>query len=870
MSLDQQSTHRQRRRTTRWTVRFADRIARVVITVGGIGTIAAVFLVFIFLLREAAPLFQSPVATPLGDAATSWVGPDPIHVGVDEHRLLGWAVFADGRLRIFRVDDGQTLSETPLFPGAAPTAWAFPPQGEQIAAGFADGSVVMGSIRPTTTFLRENKVTPELQKLQPDERTVHSGGIVLRTSQGQLRRHEIEVRIAPPIKTRRTVAVKLLDFVPTGNSMRVCLLDAAGKLAQFRLEATKNPVTEEIRYRLAGKVVELPYTASHHANAPSHLLLASGGSATYLAWPTGLLAHYNTNDFSKPYLVEEKKLFDNVNTHLRELRFILGRGTFVVGDSSGNLTAWFTVRDKNHGDEARLVAAHHFLPAPSAVTRVANSARNRIIAVGYEDGATRVYNVTTEALLVEAKEFSSPVRQLVLAPRDDGVLALGAGGWRHWYLDLKYPEAGARALFLPLWYENAAGPEHVWQSTGTDVSEPKMGLIPLIFGTLKATFYAMLLGAPLALLGAVYTSEFLHPNLKTRVKPLIELMASLPSVVLGFLGGLVLAPFVADHLSRVLATFLTIPWFVILASYLWQMLPAHWVIVLDRHRLWLLFFLVVPLGAATAIPLGPCLETWFFSGNLRQWLTGSMGSATGGWMMLCLPLTVAIVFGIIETFVNPWMRHSTYQWSRESFASLELGKFLVFSLVSLGVAWFISFLLTQLALDPRLPPESWWFGSYIGPYDTRNSLIVGFVMGFAVIPIIYTIAEDALSAVPEHLRSASLGAGATPWQTALRIVIPTAMSGLFSALMVGLGRAVGETMIVLMATGGTPIMDMSIFNGFRTLSANIATEMPEAAKGSGHYRTLFFTALVLFFMTFILNTIAELVRLRFRKRTYQL
>ncbi|MEO1087643.1 MAG: ABC transporter permease subunit, partial [Acidobacteriota bacterium] len=152
----------------------------------------------------------------------------------------------------------------------------------------------------------------------------------------------------------------------------------------------------------------------------------------------------------------------------------------------------------------------------------------------------------------------------------------------------------------------------------------------------------------------------------------------------------------------------------------------------------------------------------------------------------------------------------------------------------------------------------------------RNAMIVGFVMGFAIIPIIYTISEDALSTVPEHLRSASLGAGATPWQTATRIIIPTAMSGLFSAMMVGLGRAVGETMIVLMAAGNTPVMEWNIFEGFRTLSANIAVELPEAVRGDTHYRTLFLAALVLFMMTFVVNTIAESIRQRFRKRAYQL
>jgi phosphate transport system permease protein len=197
---------------------------------------------------------------------------------------------------------------------------------------------------------------------------------------------------------------------------------------------------------------------------------------------------------------------------------------------------------------------------------------------------------------------------------------------------------------------------------------------------------------------------------------------------------------------------------------------------------------------------------------------------------------------------------------------VDLLKFLGGGLLTVLGAWLAGLALNSVGFDPR----TWMVGMADPKYDSKNSLIVGFVMGFAIIPIIYTIAEDALSAVPEHLRSASLGCGATRWQTATHIIIPTAMSGLFSAVMVGLGRAVGETMIVLMATGNTAIIDWNIFNGFRTLSANIAVEMPEAVRDSTHYRALYLTGLVLFAMTFILNTVAEMVRLRFRKRAYQL
>ena len=171
--------------------------------------------------------------------------------------------------------------------------------------------------------------------------------------------------------------------------------------------------------------------------------------------------------------------------------------------------------------------------------------------------------------------------------------------------------------------------------------------------------------------------------------------------------------------------------------------------------------------------------------------------------------------------------------------------------------------------------ENWFFGGDMRlwisndlgiTFDQRNALVVGLAMGFAVIPNIYSIAEDAVFSVPKSLTFGSLALGATPWQTLTRVVILTASPGIFSALMIGLGRAVGETMIVLMATGNTPIMDMNIFQGLRTLAANVAVEMPESEVGSTHYRVLFLSALVLLSFTFVMNTLAELIRTRLRKK----
>lgn len=184
-----------------------------------------------------------------------------------------------------------------------------------------------------------------------------------------------------------------------------------------------------------------------------------------------------------------------------------------------------------------------------------------------------------------------------------------------------------------------------------------------------------------------------------------------------------------------------------------------------------------------------------------------------------------------------------------------------------GVVW--------LCFIVALPLEAWmftgtlqqWLDQHFGiGYDQRNALVVGIAMGVAVIPTIYSITEDAVFSVPRQLTLGSLALGATPWQTLVGVVLPTASPGIFSAVMIGVGRAVGETMIVLMATGNTAVMDFSMFEGLRTMSANIAVELPESEVGGTHYRLLFLAGLVLFLFTFFFNTLAEVVRQRLRQK----
>jgi phosphate transport system permease protein len=162
--------------------------------------------------------------------------------------------------------------------------------------------------------------------------------------------------------------------------------------------------------------------------------------------------------------------------------------------------------------------------------------------------------------------------------------------------------------------------------------------------------------------------------------------------------------------------------------------------------------------------------------------------------------------------------------------------------------------------------RQWLFDQHGITYDQRNCIVVGIALGFAIIPVIFTISEDAMSAVPRSLTSAALALGASRWQSALHVVLPAASPGIFAAIMLGLGRAIGETMIVLMATGNTPILDFSPFNGMRTMSASIAVEIPEAPHAGTLYRVLFLTGLILFAFTFLLNSAADLVSRRLRKR----
>lgn len=933
-------TGRQRRRSTHWSVKFKDRLSHVIITVGGLGTIVAVTTVFLFLISVMIPLFKAPerdlssvTELPSPESSQSSV---PVHVAVDEYNLMAWAVFPDGLIRKFRLDNGEVLDEISLVgDGPKLTAWSFPQRDSLAVFGYEDGSVRFADISFTLDFMEREEAPDHLKSLSEGEIATWNDKLVQMTPQRQLRIMGLSVELQDPLGTGAVDAIVRLDHTRSQNDIDFVAMTDSGRVFLQRARGRMNMMTRSITYRT--KTVDVEVQA--RANLPWQVKLTGLGDNLYVIWEDGILHRFDTRNYDENSHVETVDLSPDADTRITSIGYMIGKTTLLVGDSKGNVAGWFRVRPDNvelnpnltvNMREIELNAAGNnqgeavdrrvadiltpdnqaLVPAmklegpqeSSPVVSLSPSERKRMFVAGHANGAIRVHNATVQATQFEVNLDNGQAAEFVLLnPRDTGLIGISDNRVSLWNVTAPHSEATMRGYFAPIWYEGYDEPRHVWQSTGgTDDFESKFGIMPLVFGTIKATLYSMIFAVPLALLAAIYTSEFLHPKAKSKIKPAVEMMASLPSVVLGFLAGLVLAQFIETRVPATLLSFITVPFTLIFAASCWQLLSRTVQMRLKAVR-FLLMIVAVPLGILIAGQLGPVVEGSLFkveildetvaaelvaelseteftrtaSGavvvtDIRTWLSAHRqdpanpkfrSSPMGGWMILFLPLSCFITIFSTVKYFNPYLLQKAAGATRVQFALLDLAKFVVAAVVALVIAWLLSSLFSAF-WDPR--------GSYIDQYGQRNALVVGFMMGFAVIPIIYTIADDAMSAVPEHLRSASLGAGATRWQTAVRIIVPTSMSGLFSAVMIGFGRAVGETMIVLMAAGNTPIMEWNIFSGFRTLSANIAVEMMEAVEGSTNYRTLFLTAVILFTMTFAINTVAEKIRQSYRKKAYQL
>jgi len=464
-------------------------------------------------------------------------------------------------------------------------------------------------------------------------------------------------------------------------------------------------------------------------------------------------------------------------TNITSMALLSGSSSVLIGDDKGNISQWFEVAGDSGRDFQKIRSFNN--ASGEAVAKIYTEQFRKSFYTVSSSGAADIFYTTSEAQLWNGKIADTAPQAFAISPRADAIVTVSNNELKIFTVHNEHPEVTWSALWNEVWYEGYAEPDYIWQSTsGTDDFEAKFSLVPISFGTLKAAFYAMLFAVPIALTAAIYTAYFMTPGLRKKVKPTIELMEALPTVILGFLAGLWLAPIIEIYLPAIFLMVIFLPLSTLIAAFAWYKLPKDIKLKIPETLAPVILIPVILISVYCAFALSPILETHMFGGDVRQYITNELG-------------------------IN---------------------------------------------------------------FDQRNALVVGIAMGFAVIPTIFTMAEDAIFSVPRHLTSGSLALGATQWQTLIKVVLLTASPGIFSALMMGLGRAVGETMIVLMATGNTPILDWSIFQGMRTLAANIAVEMPESEVGSSHYRILFLAAFVLFIFTFVVNTLAEFVRQRLRDK----
>jgi len=451
-----------------------------------------------------------------------------------------------------------------------------------------------------------------------------------------------------------------------------------------------------------------------------------------------------------------------------------GRTFFLMNRKSETLTRW--VFSKSENGLTFEQTYHISLPGESVID-VAEHASINLVAVLTNKQRLLLINRVSGDVLSEQKLDNSAADIIWYGNKLYGFSDNTVSVWEGKNLSGITTWA---SLFEPQHYEGYESEGTVWQTTSaSDYQEAKFSLTPLLIGSIKASLLALIIAIPVAIGAAIYTAFFAKSRLRNLLKPAIELLEAIPSVLIGFIAAIWLSP-KAEQFLFSFAFFLIVIPFVLIAVALVQRQVANYLPKRLRHGAELVF-------------------------------------ALGG----------VFVLGVI---------------------SVEFAPSIVFSLI--GVEGF-----SVLAAESDSP---------IG----KTTIVVALALGVAISPSIYSLAEDAINGVPMDLKHASFALGATRLQTLLHVVLHVALPGIVAAIMLGFGRAFGETMIVLMVTGNTPISSWGLIEGLRALTANLAIELPEAEVTSAHYQILFFTACILFLFTFMVNTIAELLRQRLRSRQH--
>ena len=746
----EQELNSPRMRTRRKFRALKDTAARRAIAVGGWSVIVAITLIFFYLLYEVMPLFKSATikhdsSFELHEAARS---SNILTMFTEEQNEIAALLTDSGQLLFVDAQNGESLSEQQLPLGDAQIS-SFKvktPGNDTLLLGLSNGTAIAAS----TTFKVKFDEKGQRLGVEPSVTQLFSGKAIQLDPQQRALNYITE------------------QESPDGKLLAALVDD--GQVAMTLLRKKTNFITGEVQESL--EPISFPSNTLYE-----RLLIAPDHHYTFALRASGRLDVYDTRSLSNIQLMHTLALVEP-GQRVTQMVFQLAQQSLLVGDSQGRITPFFMVRDEHNEQQLTKIRTLKLGDAPIKILE-AEQRRKGFVAID-NTGRVGIFNTTAEKTAIDQPLLNNEPLLATLAPRASMLLVQDAQGvFQRYAIDNPHPETSMKSLWGKVWYEGYSEPQYTWQSSSaSNEFEPKFSLTPLAFGTLKAAFYAMLLSVPLAVCGAMYTAYFMAPAVRRKIKPVIELMEALPTVILGFFAGLFLAPFMESHLPGVFAVLLILPLGIITFAFAWAQLPRPVRdFIPEGWHVVILIPLVIFLSWVS-FSLSQPMELLFFQGDMRNWLSNDLG-------------------------IN---------------------------------------------------------------FDQRNAMVVGFAMGFAVIPTIYSIAEDALFGVPKSLSHGSLALGATPWQTLVKVVLPTASPGIFSAVMIGMGRAVGETMIVLMATGNTPIMNANIFEGMRTLAANIAVEMGESALGSSHYRILFLAALVLFLFTFVVNTLADLVRQRLRKK----
>ncbi|MCU8042700.1 MULTISPECIES: ABC transporter permease subunit [unclassified Shewanella] len=723
---------------------FKDKAAQISVTIGGTMVFVALLLIFFYLLYVIKPIFDSADVTPVKSVSYQHADVPTLMVGAEEQNEVMYRVSVHGQVDFYTVADGSLLSSfTPTLPaGVTVTSAAVAvPSEQRFALGLSNGQVIVAGLEFGLTYPNNKRlITPKLR--YPAGET--------------------------PITVDETgSAIHKLTFTYSSDKMSFAYQDESSVWRLTRLEGQENMMTEEVEWvSTTSQIQDAPKKVSHELMTPDQrqLMLQTGNK----------IFVYDIRDTDSLDLLQVIDV-ERAKAQVNNVALLAGASSLLVSYDTGIVAQYFQV----NGEKGRLyqeIRQFDDLPPISSIT--SEFYRKSFATVSPEGELTLLYTTSHRELFDAKFDLKNPGK-MGFTPRSNGIVVEADKKLHIFSVENSHPEVSWSAMWDKVWYEGYPEPQYVWQSTsGSDDFEAKLSLMPLAYGTMKAAFYAMLFAVPLSVAGAIYTAYFMSPKVRGFVKPTIEIMEALPTVILGFLAGLWLAPLIEEHLPGILILLILLPTSILTSAYGWSRLPGKWKQRLPEVYQELMLIPVVCFVGWFSFAVSPIIEVALFDGNTRQFITNELGIT----------------------------------------------------------------------------------------FDQRNALVVGIAMGFAVIPTIFSIAEDAIFSVPRHLSNGSLALGATPWQTLTRVVLLTASPGIFSAIMMGLGRAVGETMIVLMATGNTAIMEWSVFEGMRTLAANIAVEMPESAIGSSHYRVLFLAAFVLFIFTFFFNTIAEVVRQRLRER----